>query len=74
MLRVSLFCSIFTVSLLAGCLSGCSTEFGADNVGNVYQQQQQDPYANNRATDQRPESEKTNSMTGDESDSHYQNE
>ena len=73
MLRVSLFCGMFTVSLLAGCLSGCSTEFGSDNVGNVYQQQQ-DPYANNRVLDQRPESEKTNSMTGDVSDSHYQNE
>jgi len=72
MLRVSLFCGMFTVSLLAGCLSGCSSEFGADNVGNVYQQQ--DPNANYRQTDQRPESEKTNSMTGEESDSHFQNE
>jgi hypothetical protein len=71
MLRVSLFCGMLAVSLLAGSLSGCSTEFGGDNVGNVYQQQ--DQYANNRATDQRPQSEKTNSMTGDESDSHYQN-
>ena len=70
MLRVSLFCGILTVSLLAGCLSGCSSEFGADNVGNVYQRE--DPYANNRSVDQRPESEKTNSMTGDEADTHYQ--
>jgi hypothetical protein len=70
MLRVSLFCGILTVSLLAGCLSGCSTEFGADNVGNVYQRQ--DPYANNRPEDPRPESQKTNSMIGDNSDSNYQ--
>ena len=70
MLRVSLFCGMLTVSLLAGSLSGCTTEFGGDNVGNVYQQQ--DPYANNRESDQRAESEKTNSMTGDTGDSHYQ--
>jgi hypothetical protein len=70
MLRVSLFCGILTVSLLAGCLSGCSTEFGADNVGNVYQRE--DPNSIHPSEDQRPESEKTNSMTGDNSDSRYQ--
>jgi hypothetical protein len=70
MLRVSLFCGILAVSLLAGCLSGCYSEFGGNNVGDIYQRE--DPYANNRSVDQRAESEKTNSMTGDEGDTHYQ--